>query len=158
MCRTTVTRCHLSYFIPKIAALLHGQSNKPWINFVQKTPLATVYYDKACPLCRAEIKHYSGQTGAENICFIDASTLSERPDADLNKADALRRFYVRKPDGTLVSGAAGFVEIWSILPRWKFAARIAKIPPILFILECGYRVFLPLRPILSKLFGRLTKN
>ncbi len=115
----------------------------------------TVYYDGACPLCRAEIGHYSGQEGAGAICFLDASKLtSDLPDG-LTREQALARFHVRLRDGRLASGAAGFVEIWKTLPRWRWAARLASLPGVTPLLECAYRLFLPLRPTLSKAFGKL---
>lgn len=111
----------------------------------------TVYYDGACPLCLAEIGHYKAQAGAEKIEFVDAAT-DALPD-DLDRDTALGRFHVRRADGSLVSGAAGFAEVWNGLPSWRWAARIAAIPGVLWILELGYRGFLPLRPYLSRSFG-----
>jgi predicted DCC family thiol-disulfide oxidoreductase YuxK len=118
---------------------------------MSKTDL-TVYYDGACPLCMAEIGHYKSQSGAERICFVDASR-DEMPE-DLDRNTALGRFHARKPDGTLVSGAEGFAEIWCALPKWKWAARLAAIPGMLWIMERLYRGFLPVRPYLSRAFGR----
>ena len=115
----------------------------------------TVYYDGACPLCRAEIGHYSAQEGAGAICFLDASKqTSDLPDG-LTREQALARFHVRRSDGRLASGAAGFVEIWKTLPRWRWAARLASLPGVTPLLERAYRLFLPLRPTLSKAFGKL---
>ncbi len=118
-------------------------------------PVLTVYYDGACPLCRAEITHYSQQEGAQAICFLDASHASsnELP-ADLSREAALARFHVRQADGRLLSGAQGFVAIWETLPRWRFAARLAQLPGALFVLERAYRLFLPLRPFLARTYAR----
>lgn len=118
------------------------------------TPPLTVYYDGACPLCSIEIKHYKAQRGAEQIDFVDASA----PDADLGDGldpdRALARFHVRRGDGTLVSGAAGFATIWALLPKWRVMARLAALPGMLWIMERGYRAFLPLRPALARLIAR----
>ena len=70
---------------------------------------------------------------------------------DLTAETAMSRFHVRMPDGQLRSGARAFVVIWQTLPGWRWAARLARIPGVPFLLECAYRVFLPIRPVLSRL-------
>jgi len=118
----------------------------------------TVYFDGGCSLCQAEINHYRKQEGADKICFRDVSTSEEIPAGDLTKEQAMERFHVRGNDGLLLSGAAAFVAVWSTLPRWKWAARLAALPGILMMLEIAYRLFLPVRPILSSLLGRFTRR
>lgn len=125
-----------------------------WRRYVQSDRQSlTVYFDGACPLCRAEIDHYRGQEGAGTICFLDVSRSEEALAADLTKQQAMKRFHVRRNDGLLLSGATAFVAVWSTLPRWQRAARLAALPGVLTILEVAYRLFLPVRPTLSKLFG-----
>ena len=117
-------------------------------------PTLTVYHDGSCPLCRMEIDHYRCSPGAEHIAFVDVSGPGEDPGPDLPREAAIGRFHVRLPTGELRSGAAAFREVWTVLPRWRPAARIARIPGILPALEFGYRAFLPLRPRLAKLVRR----
>ena len=54
----------------------------------------TVYFDGSCPLCTLEIDHYKRQSGAQKLCFVDASS---SPDlgSDLPRETALGRFHVR---------------------------------------------------------------
>ena len=117
-------------------------------------PRKTIYYDGACPLCTLEIAHYQKQEGAENLCFRDVSREDETPGADLTREQALARFHIRKADGTLLSGAAAFVAIWDDLPKWRWAARVARVPGVLALMEVGYRLFLPLRPFLARVVKR----
>jgi len=115
-------------------------------------PALTVYYDGACPLCRVEIAHYRRQQGADVLCFVDVA----EPTAcgpGLSHAQALARFHVRDAEGRLLSGAAAFVGLWQHLPRWRWLGRVAAWPPVLALLELGYRAFLPLRPTLSRRVG-----
>ena len=122
-----------------------------------ETPAATVFYDEACPLCRAEIGQYRRQVGADSLCFVDVSTPGSAADQavapGLTRQQAMARFHVQLADGRLVSGAAGFVAVWETLPHWRWAARIARLPGVLPMLEVGYRMFLPIRPALSRAFA-----
>ena len=114
----------------------------------------TVYHDGACPLCSLEIAHYARQEGAERLDFEDVSREEAQTGAGLTREVALRRFHVRRADGTVLSGAAGFAEIWKTLPRWRWAGRIAALPGVVHVLELFYRAFLPLRPHLARLVSR----
>lgn len=119
---------------------------------------AAVYYDGSCPLCRAEIAHYRAQQGAEAICFVDVSKQGEPLAEGLSPEQAMARFHVRTNDGAIVSGARAFVSVWRALPRWAWAARLASLPGVTPALELGYRLFPPVRPLLSRLAGRVLKG
>jgi len=118
---------------------------------------STVFFDGSCPLCQAEIGYYRrrNQTGA--LCFVDISeTGAVKPDG-ITRQKAMERFHVRASDGRVLSGAAAFVEVWSRLPNWRWAARAASLPGALAALELAYRMFLPIRPFISRFFGRIVR-
>jgi predicted DCC family thiol-disulfide oxidoreductase YuxK len=116
-------------------------------------PAMIVYFDGSCPLCRAEIAYYRRQEGASGLCFRDVSQAEGSVEPDLSKEAAMARFHVRRRDGQLVSGAAAFASLWRLLPRWRWASRVAAFPGMLLLLEVGYRLFLPARPALASVFG-----
>ena len=109
---------------------------------------ACVYYDGACPLCRAEIATYRRLAGSDQLDWVDASGCN--PQAlgnDLDRERALARLHLRRADGTLVDGAAAFIELWSALPAWRWLARLGRWPGMLPVMELAYRVFLKVRPL-----------
>jgi len=114
----------------------------------------TVFFDGSCPLCRAEIDLYRRQDGEQRLCFVDVSRSEAPPAPGLTAGEAMARFHVREADGTLRSGAAAFVALWAHVPGWRWLARIARLPGVTAVLEGAYRLFLPVRPFLSRTFGR----
>lgn len=119
---------------------------------------STVYFDGSCPLCRAEIADYRGIDSDGSLCFVDVSEKGTDLPHDLTQQQAMKRFHVRAVDGQLLSCATAFVEVWRRLPGWRWAARAAALPGALAALERGYRLFLPVRPYISRIFGRLRRR
>lgn len=120
-------------------------------------PKTTVFFDGSCPLCRAEIRYYRRKDKAGALCFIDISDAGAVPPEGVTQQQAMKQFHVRASDGRVRSGAAAFVEVWTLLPRWCWAARIASLPGAMIALELGYKIFLPVRPFLSRLFGHFLR-
>lgn len=114
-----------------------------------------VYFDGSCPLCRAEIAHYRGADRAGALCFVDVSVTDAPLPIGLTRQHAMQRFHVRAGNGKLLSGAAAFVEVWGRLPKWRWVARAAALPGAIAVLEAGYRLFLPARPFISRVFGEM---
>lgn len=111
----------------------------------------TVLYDGACPLCRREIGVYRGLDALQPVAWCDVSA----PDAALpdgGTRDAyLARFHVQMADGKILSGAAAFVALWSVLPGWRWLGRLGRLPGMMPILEATYRLFLKVRPRMQRL-------
>lgn len=129
-------------------------------NAPSEEPL-TVFYDGGCPLCRAEIDHYRGCTGADRLAFVDVghAAPAQALGPDLDRRSALRRFHVRAQDGQLLSGAAAFARLWRTLPGWRWLGRLLDLRvlgfrPVLMVAEMAYRLSLPLRPRLARLVAR----
>ncbi len=113
------------------------------------TPVCTVYFDGACPVCSREIAHYKTRAGAERLAFVDVSAApgADDPAPDLSRTEALARMHARLPDGTLVSGAAAFAALWSALPGWRWLGRLVALPGPRYLAEGAYRLFLFARPL-----------
>ena len=119
------------------------------------TAQSILYFDGSCPLCRAEIAHYRGKDRAGALSFVDVSETGASPPDGMTRQQVMVRFHVRDGKGQLLSGAAAFVEVWSRLPGWRWAARAAALPGAMSVLEFGYRLFLPIRPFISRFFGKI---
>lgn len=112
------------------------------------TAKPSVYYDGGCPVCSREIAYYRARDGAQDLEWVDVS--GEQPTRlgpGLTPAQALARMHVRRADGTLVSGAAAFAEIWRAMPGFRWLGHLLAVPPITFCAEIAYRVFLVARKL-----------
>ena len=123
----------------------------------ERSSNTVVYFDGSCALCSAEIGYYRGQDHTGALCFVDVSEMGATTPAGISKEQAMARFHVRAGDGRVLSGAAAFVEIWGRLPKWRWLARVASSPGALVALEVGYRLFLPIRPVISRFCARLLR-
>lgn len=108
-------------------------------------------------MCAWEIKQYAAQDNAQNLCFVDVSGETDGLPPSLDQGLALRRLHVMTADG-LASGAEAFTAIWSVLPGWRYAAAIARAPLVLPMLEAGYRAFLLVRPLISRVARSLANR
>ncbi|MAI49635.1 MAG: DUF393 domain-containing protein [Rhodospirillaceae bacterium] len=128
----------------------------------KKTTRPAVFFDGDCPLCAAEISAYRNCRGGDEIDWVDVSRRHVAADENidwvapgLSRYDALRRFHMRRADGTIVSGGAAFAELWVSLPAWSKIGRMAKRWPLRTLTEAAYRIFLSLRPGLQWILRKI---
>lgn len=119
-------------------------------------PAVTVWYDGACPLCVREIGLMRRLDRAGRIDFVDVNAA---PAACPRDSDTLlARFHARVADGELVSGAAAFAAMWRAIPLLRPLGELARLPPVLWVLERLYRLFLRVRPRLQSLARTLARK
>ena len=106
---------------------------------------AEVFFDGACPVCRAEIATYRGMQGGDSIAWRDVAA-GEAP-VEIGRDAALARFHVRRADGRLVSGFRAFLAVWRVNGRLAPVARLLDRPPFVWAGEAAYRLFLLVRPL-----------
>ena len=87
---------------------------------------------------------------------IDFVDLYDARDCPISQNELLRRFHAREHGRPVVSGAAAFAAMWRAIPGLRPLGLLAKFPPVLWLLEGAYRVFLLLRPRLQRLAHRMT--
>lgn len=113
----------------------------------QENKSVTVWYDSDCPLCIREIALMRRLDRRGAIDFVDAKTASGCP---IGTDALLRRFHAQERGQPIVSGAAAFAAMWRAIPVLKPLGLLARMPPVLWILERIYRGFLLIRPSLQR--------
>ena len=126
-----------------IFADMSEQMQKTTESTVETAAQCEVFFDGACPLCRAEISFY--EKSGSGARFTDIANEGEAPE-EIGREAALKRFHVRRADGVLLSGAAAFAELWKTTPGWRWLGHVAAVPPFVWLGEGLYRVFLLIRP------------
>lgn len=114
-----------------------------------KTARLTVYFDGSCPLCRREIAIYRRLPQAQWVDWVDVSAGPDLGDL-LSCEAAMARFHVRDGQGRLFSGAAAFSRMWRVFPGWRWLGWLSAWPPLSWLFELAYRLFLPWRPSLQR--------
>lgn len=107
----------------------------------------TVWFDGGCPLCRREIALMQRLDRRGAIAFVDLTTDAACP---LDRAELLARFHAQERAGPIVSGAAAFAAMWRAIPVLAWAGHAARLPPLAWLLERGYRLWLRVRPALQR--------
>ena len=115
----------------------------------------TVWYDGACPLCVREIALMRRLDRRRRICFVEARSAADCP---LDTDTLLARFHAREQGQPIVSGAAAFAAMWRVIPVLRPLGLLARIRPVLWLLERLYRVFLAVRPQMQRLTRALVSD
>jgi predicted DCC family thiol-disulfide oxidoreductase YuxK len=90
-------------------------------------PSATVYYNSACPVCKAGIAHQRGQMQDCAVEWIDVHTRPELArELDIDLETLRERLLVRDADGKLHVGDRAFVMLWSQTRGQRWLAWLAR--------------------------------
>ena len=90
----------------------------------------TVCYNGACPVCRAEIDHYSHVAPADaGLTFLDvAADPAAAARLGLDGDRPFRRLHAVDAQGRIVGGVTAFVQVWQRLPAYRWLARLVDRP------------------------------
>lgn len=98
-----------------------------------------IWYDGSCPVCVRSRQWSERRDRDRRLRFRDFRTAD---DAEL-PADRERHratMMARTPDGQLLEGFAAWRRILAALPRWRWLARLAGVPPLAWLGPPAYRV------------------
>ncbi|NNC38298.1 MAG: DUF393 domain-containing protein [Acidimicrobiales bacterium] len=107
-------------------------------------------------MCRYEIEFYNRRSGADKIDWVDVSRPDNTP-PEITCELAMSRFHVCTPTGKLIDGGAAFAELWKQLPAFRWFGVAFSLPPLRWVLNIAYSIFLPLRPYLQRVFTRFSR-
>lgn len=90
-----------------------------------------VYYNGACPICRAEIQHYQKIANRHEGAALGWCDVTGSPGTlaaiGVDDDAAIRRLHVVDGEGRLLAGVEAFIAIWARLPGYRWLARIAAV-------------------------------
>lgn len=84
-----------------------------------------VYYNGSCNICDAEISHYKKIN--QNAEYVDISNYSDENIAHISKKNLFRRMHIFDK-GKLIAGSESFLILWAQMPKWKYLAKLLKLP------------------------------
>ena len=102
-------------------------------------PRTRALYNGDCPICDAEMCHYAGYAQAKDLSIaFDDLNRTDLAAWGVTEDQAARVLHVLH-DGRLHVGMAAFVVLWTQMPRYAWAARLARLPGVFGVLDWGYR-------------------
>ncbi len=117
-----------------------GASTRP-------TSAVTVWYDSECPLCVREIALMRKLDRRGAIDFVNLQAAENCP---VDRTQLLARFHAQERGEPVVSGAAAFAAMWRAIPLLRPLGLLARLKPVLWLLERAYVRFLRIRPWLQR--------
>lgn len=98
-----------------------------------------VLYNGSCPVCRAEIHHYRDRAANAGVALrFDDLNAIDLGEWRMTPDQAARRLHAKLPDGRIVSGVEAFALIWERLPRYRWLARLVRLPVLHGVARIAY--------------------
>jgi len=100
-----------------------------------------VFYNGACSICRREIEHYRCLDRSETPALEFSDISAPEPalaGLALTQDDAKRRLHVLDAEGQLVMGIPAFAAVWDHLPRYRWLAKLTRLPVLRHLLPWVY--------------------
>lgn len=95
-------------------------------------------YNGECPVCSTEMDAYAAYAGAHALPIaFDDLTRSDLDAWGVSEDEAARLLHVWH-DGRLHAGFDAFLVLWEQMPRYRWLARIGRVPGLYGLLSWGY--------------------
>lgn len=111
-----------------------------------------IYYDGLCQLCSREMEHYQKLNGSEKFGFIDITSQNFNPlEQGLDPVAVHKVMHIKSTlTGEIKTGVDAFIEIWRVLPSYRWASRVASWPLVKALFKVFYALFARYRGYLPK--------
>ncbi|WP_370229576.1 thiol-disulfide oxidoreductase DCC family protein [Cognatishimia sp.] len=105
---------------------------------MSQSPNTRALYNGDCPVCSAEMCHYEDYSKKRSlpVGFEDLNNI-DLAEWGVSEDEATRLLHVMH-NGQLFVGWDAFLVLWEQMPRYRLAARIARVPGIYHICSWGY--------------------
>lgn len=130
-----------------------GLAGRPcYVEIMPPKPHLTVFFDGACAFCRRQVAFWRRQDRRGRIDWRDISQDARALlGTGISHRQALHKVHARTRHGRTLTGARALLAIMDELPGFRTPARVLTLPPLVWLLEGFYHLFLPLR---ARLTGR----
>lgn len=104
-----------------------------------------VYYNSACPVCKAGVERQQCTLGAEGVADVEWLDVHQRPElaAELGiELEALReRLHVQPADGEIRVGSDAFASLFALSRRQRWLGRVMNVPGVRWLVQRLYNLF-----------------
>lgn len=103
---------------------------------------ATVYFNSACPVCRAGVEWQQGRASSCGIEWIDVHNAPETVvDVGAGIEDVRERLHVRDAEGRIFVGADAVAFVMGSRPRQRWLGRLSMLPLVRPVMRWAYDAF-----------------
>lgn len=126
------------------------KATRPGVMTMQPVYPLTVFYDGACGLCAAEMRHYRAIAGRQ-LRFVDIASDRFNPSRYGKTPEAFRKaLHLRDGAGHFYTGVEAFRRLWQVLPPplYPLLAVLIGLPGVNLAARFGYTLFARYRHLL----------
>jgi len=118
-----------------------------------------ILVDGNCIVCDHEMRHYL-RVAPQTFEAVDiAHPNFDAKQYNLTARDVNLSLHVLATDGRVLKGVDAFIEIWGLIPRYKWLAKLVALPGLYQYAKFCYVIFARgIRPLLPKRDGYFMKK
>lgn len=96
-----------------------------------------VYYDGTCPMCNVFASKVNTSSKNQEFVLLDAN--KNNLPSNISKERVLKEIHVVSEDGQIYRNSDAIMKILETYPRWRFIARLGKLPVIRQLMWLSYK-------------------